>query len=36
VGFKEREWKCVDWINLADNRDKWQVVLKMVMEVWVP
>jgi hypothetical protein len=36
VDFKEREWKGVDWINLADDMDKWQAVLKMVMKGWVP
>jgi hypothetical protein len=26
----------VDWIGLAQNRDKWRAVLKAVMNLWVP
>jgi len=24
VGVRETEWKSVDWIHLAQNRDKWR------------
>jgi hypothetical protein len=26
----------VDWINLAQNRDLWQALVNMVMNLWVP
>jgi len=26
----------VDWINLTQDMDKWQVVVKMVWNIWVP
>jgi hypothetical protein len=28
-------WGCVDFIFLAQDRDKWQVVLNIVMNLWV-
>jgi hypothetical protein len=27
---------CVDWIELAQDRDKWQVVVNTVMKLRVP
>jgi hypothetical protein len=26
----------VDWIHLAKDKDKWQAILKVVMNLWVP
>jgi hypothetical protein len=25
-----------DWINLAQDRDKWQVLVNVVMDLWIP
>jgi hypothetical protein len=26
----------MDWIDLAQDRDKWRVLVKMVTNLWVP
>jgi len=26
----------MDWINVARDRDRWQVLVNVVMNVWVP
>jgi hypothetical protein len=31
IGFGD-----VDWINLAQDRDRWQTLVNMVMKLWVP
>ena len=36
MDLKEIEWEVVDWINLAQDKDKWQAVVTMVMNVGVP
>jgi hypothetical protein len=33
--FKKWDWG-MDWIYLADDRDRWQAVVNMVMNLWVP
>jgi hypothetical protein len=33
MDLKEREWKSVDWIYQAPDRDQWQVVVNMVMNL---
>jgi hypothetical protein len=41
-GTKILKWKlkkddgCVDWINLAHDREKWQAFVNMVMNIWAP
>jgi hypothetical protein len=42
-GRMESEWILgrlagggVDWIRLAQNRDRWRYVVNAVMELWVP
>jgi len=27
---------CGDWMELAQDRDRWQVLVSMVMNLWVP
>jgi hypothetical protein len=27
---------CMDWINLAQDRDRWWVLVNVVMNFWVP
>jgi hypothetical protein len=29
-------WGGVDWIGLAQNRDKWRALVNAVMTLWVP
>jgi hypothetical protein len=35
MDLKEIEWEG-DWINLAQDRDKWYAVLNTVKNLWVP
>jgi hypothetical protein len=32
----ERGWGGVDWIDLAQDRDKWRALVKVVMDLRVP
>jgi hypothetical protein len=27
---------CMDWIDLAHDRDQWRALVNMVMNLWVP
>jgi len=27
---------CVDWMELAQNRDRWRVLVSVVINLWVP
>jgi hypothetical protein len=36
MGFKETECEDVDWIHLVKDRDVWQALVNMVMNLWVP
>jgi hypothetical protein len=29
-------WEGVGWIDLAEDRDKWQHIVSVVMNFWVP
>jgi hypothetical protein len=29
-------WGVMDWIHLAEDRDQWQALMNMVMNLWVP
>lgn len=33
---KEIGWKGVDWTNLVQDRDKWQAIVNVVMNFWMP
>jgi hypothetical protein len=35
-GFQEIGWGCMEWIYLAQDRDKWQALENMVMKLQVP
>ena len=34
MNIDERDWESVDWINLAQNRWKWQVLVNMIMDCY--
>jgi hypothetical protein len=36
VDLKEVEWRGMDWIDLAQNRDRWQALVNAVMDLRVP
>ena len=36
MDVKETGSGSVDWIHLAQDKDKWRAVVNMVMNLWVP
>jgi hypothetical protein len=34
--FSETQWEGVDWMHLAQDREKWWALVNMVMNIWVP
>jgi hypothetical protein len=36
MSIKEIGWNSVDRINLDQDRDQWQALVNMVMNLWVP
>jgi hypothetical protein len=36
MDLKHTRWEGVDWIDLAQDRDKWQAVVNTVMNLRVP
>jgi hypothetical protein len=36
MSLRETGWGIVDWMHLAQDRDKWQTVVNMVMYLGVP
>jgi hypothetical protein len=36
IGLLEIDWGVVDWIGLAQDRDKWRALVNEVMNLWVP
>ena len=32
----EVQWKGLNWIHLAQDRKKWQALVNMVVNLWVP
>jgi hypothetical protein len=36
IDLVEIGWDGVDWIDLAQNRDKWRALVNVVMNFWDP
>jgi hypothetical protein len=36
MDLREVRWGGVDWIDLAQDRDRWRAVVYTVMNLWVP
>jgi hypothetical protein len=36
MDLREREWECMDWMHLAQDRDQLQAVVNMIMYLRVP
>jgi len=34
--LREVGWVGVDWMHLAQDRNQWQALMNMVMDLWVP
>jgi len=34
--LREMGWEVMDWMHLVENRDQCWVLVKMVMNLWVP
>jgi hypothetical protein len=32
----EMGWGDVDWISLAQGRDKWRALVNLVINLWIP
>jgi hypothetical protein len=32
----EMGWEGVDWMHLAQDRDKWQALVNTLLNLWVP
>jgi hypothetical protein len=36
MGLQEVGWESLDWIDVAQDRDRWRAVVSAVMNLWVP
>ena len=36
MNFQDLGWEDMDWIDLAEDRDRWRVLMNAVMEIRVP
>jgi hypothetical protein len=36
MDLREIEWDDIDWIHLAQDRDKWRRLVNTVTNLWVP
>jgi len=32
----EKQWEVTDWIHLVQDRNRWQALVNIVMNLWVP
>jgi hypothetical protein len=35
VDLKEVEWDGMDWIDVAEERDRWRALVNAIMNLWV-
>jgi hypothetical protein len=35
MDLREIEWGGMDWIDLAEDRDRWRALVSTVMSLWV-
>jgi hypothetical protein len=36
MDIREIGWEGVDWIHLAQNKNPWQALVNIVMNLWIP
>jgi hypothetical protein len=36
MNLGEVGWEGVDWMHLAQDRDQWQALVNMIMNLWIP
>jgi hypothetical protein len=36
MDLREIGWGGMDWIDLAQNRDRWRALVNIIMSLWVP
>jgi hypothetical protein len=36
IYLREIGWYGIDWIDLAEDRDRWRALVNTVMNIWVP
>jgi hypothetical protein len=36
MDLREIGWEHVNWMHVAQDRDQWQALVNMVMNLWVP
>jgi hypothetical protein len=36
IEFREVRWGCMDWIDLAQDRDQWRALVNTVMNLRIP
>ena len=36
MDIQEVGWRGLDWFDLDQSRDRWQVLVNVVMNLWVP
>jgi hypothetical protein len=36
MDIREVRWADVDWIDVAQDRDRWRALVNLVLNLWVP